>query len=178
MRIYNINRVKNYSHSPRLNSRLNKRKPSQKGGLNISFDKIFGSFGQNSFVFQLIGLGIITVAVFISFQTISADLITTAKAQSIDPNSDVHLYTNFKSVNEVKAASSSIIEIPQNQVIVVQSATQPDTSEGRTSLIIKSGDTLSSISYETKVSVAKLIEYNNILDAGNLKVGQELKLVQ
>jgi LysM repeat protein len=182
MKVYNFNRMASISRpTSRRRSQFGNKKTTNFSGFGISFGKIFDKIGENTFAFQVLGLAIITVAVVISYQTISGDLNSSValQAKNVDSSSDVHMYTNFNSPNEAKLSPSLVREIKQDSPLaIVTVESMPTATEGRASYVVKAGDTLSDISAQTKVSVKALMVLNGISDPGALRIGQELKLVE
>jgi LysM repeat protein len=145
----------------------------------VFLDKI----GENPFLYQVLGILILTVAIVLTFQT-SFDL-SSAKtyADSLKSDTEVRMLTNFNlQNNESGSLAQKIEEIPPAKP--EQSDIQQDNNEKpveavkQISYVVKSGDTLSGIANKVKKSVEEIVNVNNLEDAGKLTVGQTLIIPQ
>lgn len=132
------------------------------------FSKIFDKIDENPFLFQVIGLSILTVAILISFQSLADFSVTPVSASPYE----VRMLTNFQSNRGQQLLDSDKIEeiqLTKPEVIVLEKS-KVATYE------VKSGDTLYAISNQVKVSVEDLVKFNNLDISSQLKIGQILLL--
>lgn len=172
MKIYTIHK------SSRLtNQRLQVKKPKikvkhNKNKVINSFGKIFDKIDENPFLFQIIGISILTVAILISFQSL-ADFSTTP-VRALDTNYEVRMLTSFQNTPDQLLTSSSKVE----EIEITPQKNEPSVMETPKTYTVKSGDSLYSISQETKISIDDLINFNGLADGSKLVVGQELSLIK
>jgi LysM domain len=146
------------------------RKSSRSHGVIGSFKKIFDKIDENPFLFQVIGISILTIAILISFQSLADFSVTPVRA--FDANYEVRMLTNFQANPSEQSIKANKIE----EIQIAPAKVGPSVPVKPKSYVVKSGDSLYSISQEVKVSVADLVDINGIADSSKLIVGQELAL--
>jgi LysM repeat protein len=168
MKIYNIHKSSRNTIRGYKSRRNSSKNFSQKKPILSYFSKIFDKIDENPFLFQIIGISTLTVAILISFQSLADFSVTPVSASPYE----VRMLTNFQSIQGQQSSSSSKIEE------IELSKPEVDTLEKKKILTyeVKSNDTLSGISSQVGVSVADIVNINNIENSSELKIGQVLLL--
>jgi LysM repeat protein len=168
MKIYNTHKPTHTSARQFPRRKPEFKKQFKSNNLFLSITKIFNKIDENPFLFQIIGISILTLAILISFQSLADFSVTPVNASTYE----VRMLTNFQAVQEQEQFSSSKIEEIQlsKPELVALEKIKILTYE------VKSGDTLSGISNQIGVSVSDLINFNNIESSSDLKIGQILQL--
>ncbi|MBC7471903.1 MAG: LysM peptidoglycan-binding domain-containing protein [candidate division SR1 bacterium] len=133
-----------------------------------NFSKIFDKIDENPFLFQVIGISILTVAILISFQSLADFSITPVSASPYE----VRMLTNFQSNKGQQLFDSNKIE-----EIKLNNIQKLETEKTKIEMYkVKAGDTLTSISNETKMSVENLTQLNNLDNMAQLNIDQVIIL--
>jgi LysM repeat protein len=125
--------------------------------------------------FQVVGIGIITLAMVLMFQSLQSlsSISTSAQAKS---DKEVQILVNFnQSVGVGQVSKSQLAEISfvdpaelEKQKVEEEAKKQPKY------YVVSQGDSLYSISQKYKVDLTQLAESNNIEKPYNLVVGQKI----
>jgi LysM repeat protein len=135
---------------------------------------------QNPLTFQLIGIGILTVAIVLFFQSVfSASLLPAAAESRGVQNKEVRLLTNFQQTTSMGSAGQSslqeiIIPDPKPEPSLSPESAEPVTTKQPKKYKVADGDSLYSISQQLKLPYAELAQLNGLEDPYTLQIGQEL----
>lgn len=146
--------------------------------VKFTFTGLFGRIDP-AFISQLLGLGILSIALLLAFQNFSSGLSTSVKATE---EQSVRLYTNFNSsqvgdsrvsynfqpLQPTQPSTTDQNAIDSNQIVPEAAATQDRF------YIVKQGDTINSIALLLGIETNTIVTKNNLQDPSSLRVGQKL----
>jgi LysM repeat protein len=170
MKIYSIHKSSKNTIRGFQARRTRKNQNVYVKSLMASFSKIFDKIDENPFLFQIIGISILTVAILISFQSLADFSVTPVSASPYE----VRMLTNFQSVRGQQAVGASKIE----EIELTKPEITALEKVKLTRYEVKQGDTLSAISSDVGISIGDLIEINNLEISSQLKIGQILNLAK
>ncbi len=146
---------------------------------NFSGFDIFST--KNTFIFQIIGLGLLTIGLLLSFQTIID--ITTTTTQANASETEVRLINDYNHQSNNSATQEKfegivtvkeVENVETTETIESVESEEPEQEDGF--YTVKKGDTLFSIANKFDTKVVKLVEINNLKEPFEIKAGQKLKL--
>jgi LysM repeat protein len=168
MKIYNIPRSSRIPSRQLQGRRPVPKKLNKSNNLFVSINKIISKIDENPFLFQVLGLSILTIAILISFQSL-ADFSSTPVSAFNSPY-EVRMMTNFKGVGQSVGLTANKIE----EIKVQNSAVPIEEKAASLTYTVKSGDTLSNIAIENKISLEELMKINGLDESSMLTVGMSL----
>jgi len=155
------------------NSRIYSQKSHLRSSKNQSPFSGFSNIFSSTLVVQIFALFILSVALLLSFQSLTD--VSTTDAFAKEGIEQVRIYNNFQ---QTKTSS----ERDQNQFItkniqVVSNTSLPlQTQTVVGQYVVKEGDTLESVAATANISATKLSSINNIAEENQLKPGDIIKV--
>jgi LysM repeat protein len=179
MKIYNFRQKpnsgnifnKNYESRNVRTSYLRNKPKNNFNGFNLFSTK-------NTFIFQIVGLGLLTVGLLLSFQTIID--ITTTTTQANASESEVRLINDYNTETgqtNNKEKFDGIVTVKEIETVDNTETVQneEDGSENKI-YTVKEGDTLFGIANKFDTKVVDLVELNELKEPFEIKIGQKLKI--
>jgi len=146
-----------------------------------------GRFAQpvldSAFVFQIAGIGIITLAIILTFQSFMGGMSVATQASQDRQQSQVRLVTNFRySGTQQNSSNSQLQEIAatpdpvevSKEVEVQLSQQQEALTKPIITHVVEEGDNVYTIAAQYRILPQQLISRNNLIAPYTIKVGQEL----
>jgi LysM repeat protein len=152
---------------------------------NIKRDGVWNKFldwidKDNNFQFQILGVGILTLAIILSFQSFVSSTSVDTAAGDVDPiNKEVRLLTNFQQASSTSSSSSTgqlqeiPIEMPKVEEPAQTPAVEAEKAKQRNYEVV-AGDSVSLIAKKNNVTSQEIIDANKLEDPAAIKVGQVL----
>jgi LysM repeat protein len=139
-----------------------------------------------SFAHQITALILITLGVLLIFQNFGAEIsINTFVKAQLDDSQNSQIEADLINLNKTKPALNLVIvdtsnfKQPQDKLLEEQKIAEAEkniqTAKPTTKTItIKQGDTISSIALKYGVTIAEILDLNNIKDSAKIRVGLQL----
>jgi hypothetical protein len=167
MKIYSIHKSSRNTIRGFQSRKATVKKFAHKDAGMLNLREIFDKINENPFIFQIIGLSVLTLAILISFQSLADFSVTPVSASTYE----VRMLTNFKS-----NSGKNVSELNKIEEIQLNKFEKIEVQKTENLYTVKSGDTLTSISKESNTGIADLLEINSLDETSQLKIGQLIKL--
>ncbi len=133
-------------------------------------------FEQKPFIAQIVGISIITLAIILSFQTLTDFSSTNASSNFTAQEQEVRILSNFnEKISDGRVVKTVIEEIPNTKPTVEVKKEEVKPIQPQT-YTVSEGDTLSAIAAKFSVTTKELVEKNGIENPLLIRLGDVLTI--